>query len=101
MVVEKISEDIWLTPADQAAVAGRFGRFTESIFSHLDLALKALDNEQTLTYIGFDKESIGQAVLLSGALVDRIVPVGAALDIGIVWDGVDTLQRLSRIVDIR
>lgn len=101
MVVEKISEDIWLTPADQAVVAGRFGRFTESIFSHLDLALKALDNEQTLTYIGFDKESIGQAVLLSGALVDRIVPVGAALDIGIVWDGVDTLQRLSRIVDIR
>jgi len=30
--------------------------------------------------------------------LDRIVPVGTALDIGFIWDGVDVLQRLSRIV---
>jgi len=97
--VRKISENIWLTDRDGEVVIGRLGRFSESGFSNLDLALKALDNdEQTLTYAGFKKEHIEKIVIESDIMLDRIVPVGTALDIGFIWDGVDVLQRLSRIV---
>lgn len=100
--VEKISEDIWLTSRDEEVLIGRLGRFSESIFANLDLALVALDDdEQTLTYMGFDREYVEKAVLGSDLIVDRIVPVGLALDMGFVWDGVDVLQRLSRIVAIK
>ena len=30
--------------------------------------------------------------------IDRIVPVGRAMDIGIIWDGYDIISMLSRIV---
>jgi len=97
--VRKISENIWLTDRDGEVVIGRLGRFSESGFSKLDLALKALDNdEQTLTYAGFKKEHIEKIIIESDIVLDRIVPVGTALDIGFIWDGVDVLQRLSRIV---
>jgi hypothetical protein len=100
--VEKISEDIWLTSRDEKVLIGRLGRFSESRFVGLEPALTALDDdEQTLTYMGFDKEYVEKIVLEGDTIVDRIVPVGMALDIGFVWDGVDVLNRLSRIVAIR
>ncbi len=57
---------------------------------------------QTMTYFGVDKEELGRFVVcnrLSG--VDRIVPVGEALDIGLVWDGYDLIWTLSRVCDVR
>jgi hypothetical protein len=100
--VKKISENIWLTSRDSKIVIGRLGRFSELGFTELDLALKALDNdEQTLTYIGFESEHLEKVVIETGVTLDRVVPVGMALDIGFIWDGVDVLQRLSRIVDFR
>ncbi len=100
--IEKISEDIWLTSRDEEALIGRFGRFSESIFVGLDQAVKALDDdEQTLTYMGFDKEYVDKIIVEVDVIVDRVVPVGAALDIGFMWDGVDVLQRLSRIIEFR
>ena len=36
---------------------------------------------------------------LSG--IDRIVPVGEALDIGVIWDGYDIVRSLSRIIDVK
>lgn len=102
VAVKKISEDIWLTSRDEEVIIGRLGRFSESRFDGLALALKALDDdEQTLTYIGFDKEYIEKVILEGDVIMDRVVPVGVALDIGFTWDGVDVLNRLSRIVVIR
>ena len=57
---------------------------------------------QTLTYLGFQKEELEDFVIknrLSG--IDRIVPVGQALDIDIIWDGYDLAKSLSRIIDVR
>jgi hypothetical protein len=34
---------------------------------------------------------------LSG--IDRIVPVGKALDMGVIWDGYDLIRTMSRIVN--
>jgi len=100
--LEKVSEDIWLVAKEEAVSVGRFGWFSESSFDRLDIALESLLNdEQTLTYAGFDKRYIEEAVLDRGLVVDRIVPMGAALDIGFLWDGVNVLQRLSRIIEIK
>lgn len=57
---------------------------------------------QTLTYFGIDKARLLDFVFanrLPG--IDRIVPVGAALDISVIWDGYDIVRSLSRIIDVR
>ncbi len=54
---------------------------------------------QTLTYFGVEAEKLQEMVMkncLRG--IDRIVPVGKAMDIGIVWDGYDIIGILSRII---
>ena len=33
--------------------------------------------------------------------IDRIVPIGQALDINFVWDGHDLNRSLTRIIDIK
>jgi hypothetical protein len=57
---------------------------------------------QTLTYYGVDKSTLLSFVIdnrLSG--IDRIVPVGSALNISVVWDGYDVIGTLSRIIDVQ
>ncbi len=57
---------------------------------------------QTLTYYGLDKIVLADFIInnkLAG--IDRIVPIGSALDISIIWDGLDLVSALSRICEIR
>ena len=57
---------------------------------------------QTLTYFGVDKNILENFIIensVSG--IDRIVPVGRALDMDLGWDGYDVISYLSRIVDIK
>ena len=54
---------------------------------------------QTLTYFGLEPEDLRKMVIGSRLRgIDRIVPVGKAMDIGVVWDGYDIIGMLSRIV---
>jgi hypothetical protein len=82
---------------------GRFGYFYEHHARDLGtLAEVVTDRYQTLTYFGVDSDELRRLVLdncLPG--IDRITPVGRALDIDVVWDGVDVVRGLSRIVDVR
>ena len=56
---------------------------------------------QTITYFGFKKNDLKFFVLKNNLLgIDRIVPIGNALDIKIIWDGYDVIQSLSRIITI-
>jgi hypothetical protein len=32
--------------------------------------------------------------------IDRIVPMGSAMDIGLIWDGYDLINVLSRVVSV-
>lgn len=90
-------------PAGLEQLRGRFGQFFE--WSTADLqALASLVNEryQTLTYFGVSRERLLDFVLdnrLAG--IDRIVAVGRALDIDVVWDGQEVLRLLSRVIDVR
>ena len=57
---------------------------------------------QTLTYYGVDRNILENFIIennVSG--IDRIVPVGRALDMDVVWDGYDVISYLSRIVDVK
>jgi hypothetical protein len=55
--------------------------------------------DQTLSYIGYTREEMSQvARLLSVRGVDRIVPVGQALNFEPVWDGYVLLTELTRRV---
>lgn len=79
------------------------GLFFETELPGLD-QLRALLNQrdQTLCYFGFEKPVLLEwAQGLPIRAVDRIVPVGAALDFNISWDGNDLLRVFTREVDIQ
>lgn len=79
------------------------GYFYEWVIPRLhDAAVIVTSKYQTLTYFGFPREELASFVTsnrLPG--IDRIVPVGEALDIGPTWDGFDLIRTLSRVCDIR
>ena len=57
---------------------------------------------QTLTYFGIDKSELINFVLENSLLgIDRIVPIGQAMDMGVIWDGYDVVKALSRIIDVK
>jgi hypothetical protein len=80
----------------------RFGAFAEVVVSNLQESGPFLrSNEQTITYFGLDKQRLFEWVgALRKSSVERIVPVGKALDIGLNWDGKDTLVLLSRRIEL-
>jgi hypothetical protein len=86
----------------QDAYRGYFGTVHEVVLPHLD-ELASIVNEryQTLTAQGIDNAFIREWIVrhqLRG--IDRVVPVGRALDMNIVWDGYDMVGSLSRLIDI-
>ncbi len=61
----------------------------------------ASDGDQTLTYWGLDEQSVRDLAAKLGMLgVDRVVPIGKALDFGPTWDGFDLLDDLTRKVSM-
>lgn len=55
---------------------------------------------QTLSYYGVDRDSLLQVVLaMRPAGVDRIVPIGRTMDFALVWDGVDLIRTMSRVIE--
>ena len=57
---------------------------------------------QTLTYFGVEKEKLFDIVYNAGNIgIDRIVPIGSALEMGIIWDGYDMIYSLTKIIDLK
>ncbi|MEK5040752.1 acyl-CoA reductase [Sporosarcina sp. FSL K6-3457] len=60
-----------------------------------------VDKDQTVSYFGFSKEELGAFVeQVPTRGIDRIVPVGQALDFDGVWDGQSFLKSFTREVVI-
>lgn len=56
---------------------------------------------QTLSTFGFTRDELTNfALLANGKGVDRIVPIGTALDFSDVWDGKNLLLEMMRLVTI-
>ena len=79
---------------------GYFGTLHEVVFATLD-QLAPLVNEryQTLCVQGVETETVREFIVRNGLRgIDRVVPVGRALDMDIVWDGYDLIGSLSRLI---
>lgn len=79
---------------------GRFGLFYE-----MDMDMGALsglvsrlsEKTQTCVVDGIAPEQISEIILKTHSQgIDRIVPVGKAMDIGVYWDGYDIIGMMSR-----
>lgn len=63
------------------------------------LACQLNDRDQTLVEFGFDADELhGLVQALDSRAIDRIVPLGRALDFHHIWDGIDLLGTLTRRV---
>lgn len=77
---------------------GKFGLFYEHDLNNL-ADLPVTEKFQTLTYFGFEPKDLAEEIAKNNWLgIDRIVPIGKALDIGIFWDGYDLIAQMSRII---
>lgn len=87
-------------PPDIENYRGQHGFFFETTDNDLSV-LKSIVGEryQTVTYFGIDPQAIIDCVVETGLTgIDRVVPIGKALDIGVVWDGYDLIGTLSRVI---
>jgi hypothetical protein len=65
----------------------------------VDIAPALRRRDQTLTWFGFEANELKNLVSrLNGRALDRIVPIGQALQFGRFWDGHDLLQSFCRQV---
>ena len=88
---------------DLDKLRGKWGLFYEYETSDLNKISLFLNKKfQTLTYFGLDKNICKKIVvdnLTDG--IDRIVPIGQALDISLNWDGFDLNKSLTRVVEVK
>lgn len=78
---------------------GQFGIFYQKNINLLSELI--IDNDrkiQTLTYAGLTKDSLKsffRKIDLKG--IDRIVPLGEALEFSHIWDGIDLIRHLTKV----
>jgi hypothetical protein len=78
---------------------GTFPQLRLASLDDLTPLLKRQD--QTLTYFGFTADEMTSlAHRLGGCGIDRIVPMGRALEFSSVWDGHDLLREFTRLVTV-
>ena len=99
--VYRISIDKVLDNTD--SFRGKFGYFYEYLTDDINNLAHVINSKyQTLTYFGIDKsELLGFVVKNRLPGIDRIVPVGKALDMDVIWDGYDIVRSLSRIIEVK
>jgi hypothetical protein len=90
------------TMADAAAIRPGGGFFsTQHVAELADVRQQVVRRIQTLSVFGFaSEELIDFAKLVNGSGIDRIVPIGHALDFAAVWDGKDLLMESLRFVTV-
>ncbi|MBN9601523.1 MAG: acyl-CoA reductase [Afipia felis] len=96
--------DIWrLDDPEVIGLPLRFGTFLELPVTQVTQVLTHLrTNEQTVTTLGITPEEVFRQLAVDGQIpgIDRIVPIGSALDISFNWDGKEVLSILSRRVQV-
>ena len=96
MILNKIPKDITIFRVG-------FGYFFEYFISDLKEIKNNINPKiQTLTYFGFNTSDLKNFIYKEKPHgIDRIVPVGQALEFSELWDGYDLIRNLSKIIDIR
>ncbi len=66
-----------------------------------DLINHLVPKDQTLSIFGFSHKEIKIFLSsLTNRSIDRVVPIGQALDFGNIWDGIDLLDTMCRKIDL-
>jgi hypothetical protein len=82
---------------------GRWGFFYQiELENFIEIKNFMTDKFQTMTYFGLDKEKLKKFIQnnqING--LNRIVPIGQALNINFYWDGYDILNILTKKIDLR
>lgn len=91
-----------VSPDDLDCLRGKYGLFYQYNLTNWDEIAPLIGPKvQTLTYFGVEPAQLIDAITNNGLLgIDRVVPVGKALDIGVVWDGIDMIGMLSRVIEV-
>lgn len=78
------------------------GFFFECFLNNLDELIPLVNRkDQTLAYFGYNFDEIRDfTVKVNGAGIDRIVPIGQALNFSPSWDGYSLLYELSKRINI-
>ena len=87
-------------PTDIVEHRGKAGFFFEySLSSRQEFFAVVTEKFQTITQFGIDSETLARQIADAHFRgIDRIVPIGHAMDIGVVWDGHELIKELSRVV---
>lgn len=73
------------------------GLFVELKINQLaELTPQLTSQHQTLAYWGISDQEVNAWLDTCLVGIDRVVPIGQALDFNVIWDGVDLIQALSR-----
>ena len=92
----ELPDDIGLSTSLRG-VGGYF--YEKHVDGLLDVANDIDEKYQTIAQFGFDAKEVRQQLIdarITG--IDRIVDVGKAMDIGLIWDGYDLIEAMSRTV---
>lgn len=70
--------------------------------NHINDLINYLESkDQTLSIFGFSQEEVKAFISnFTNRGIDRIVPIGQALDFDNIWDGIDLLECMSRKIDL-
>jgi hypothetical protein len=81
---------------------GKWGYFYEYRIKDISEIKNTISQKfQTITYFGFKKEFMKNFIAKSGNEgIDRAVPIGQALNVGLVWDGYEIISALTRKIVI-
>jgi hypothetical protein len=89
-----------LPTSDLTEMRGQGGYFYEYNLENIEELIPLINEKyQTITYYGISPDIIREFILqnhLRG--IDRIVPIGSAMNIGVIWDGYDLITMLSRVI---
>lgn len=88
-------------PENITSLSGKFGQFFQYPLRSISQLMPFLSKKvQTISVLGISPAVLRKEVLHAGVMgADRIVPVGQALDMSVVWDGCNIIESLSRCID--
>ena len=87
--------------SDIVSHRGKAGFFFEYMLGNRQELFSVITEKfQTITQFGIDAAELARQITAAHLRgIDRIVPIGKAMDIGVFWDGHDLIRELSRRVD--
>ena len=96
------TEELWLYIKEIDNFRGINGTFFQKNIKQISELKNFISKKcQTVTYYGFTKKQLEFFMFNNNLLgIDRLVPIGNALGVDIVWDGYEVVKTLSRVVSL-